>query len=114
MVSFLFFAENMHENMGNNKINEKSFVNGGESGMVNQSKYTTALTGGGHEVGNGGGQSTSSPQGGGNGVVPLYAAGAAAQRRNHKGGVATYTPCLKGWFAVLFATSTSILLHIPM
>ncbi|KAI3807651.1 hypothetical protein L1987_23584 [Smallanthus sonchifolius] len=74
--------------------------------IVTQSKYTTSLRGSG-----GGGR----PAGdGGNGVVPVYAAGAAGQRRNHKGGAATYTPCLKGRFAVLIATSSSLLLYIPM
>ncbi|KAI3762085.1 hypothetical protein L1987_52508 [Smallanthus sonchifolius] len=71
--------------------------------MVNQSKYTTTLRGSGGGV---------RPTGdGGNGVVPVYAAGAAAQRRNHKGGAATYTPCR---FAVVIATSSSLLLYILM
>ncbi|GKC50457.1 mitochondrial import receptor subunit TOM9-2, partial [Tanacetum coccineum] len=81
----------------------KSATDGGTR-MVNQSKYTNALTRGGsgaHPTGDGGngngngGQSTSSPQDGGNGVVPVYGAGAGGQLRKHKGGASTYTPCLK-------------------
>ncbi|CAH1446403.1 unnamed protein product [Lactuca virosa] len=111
VLLFSFCSPASFSLISNNLVSEK---------IQDNSIYVNAVRGGGGggggsggvQEGGDGGQANSSPQGGGNGVVPVYAAGAAAgQRRNHKGAASTYNTCWKWRFAILIATSAS-LLHI--
>ncbi|KAL8233242.1 hypothetical protein R6Q57_003020 [Mikania cordata] len=121
-VSKSLVPDNTHENMRENKINKNNTTFHSGRTMVNQSKTLIGCGGDGRlavynrNKNENSGPSNTSPRGGGNGMVPAYAAGAAGYRRNHKGSAAaaTYAPCWRGGFAGLIATSTYLLLHIPV